>query len=394
MNPFVFENPTRIVFGGGVISKLEKEIRKLGFKKSLIVLGKSSIKKNGFLKKVTDQLDKISIEYVIFEGVTPNPTTLQAEAGARAALAFSCDSIIALGGGSVMDCAKVIALIALQGGNAWDYTGGRLEKPAAVEKALPILTIPTLAATGSEADPIAVISNPGLKEKKSISGYALYPKTAVIDPELTLTCNLKTSLEGVMDILCHSSETYFSTKDNTPIQDGITETISRILIENARRLKENLFNIEARTQISWASTLAMAGFLTGRNGGWPMHMIEHQISGMHPEISHGAGLSALFIPMLEWDARHAGMSKLKQFMKQVFNLEPKTLETSVEQLIQIFKEFGLYTNLKKLGVKKEEIPEIAQGVLKMKGNKENKLVNVVDLTEKDIEQIIRRAYEI
>lgn len=394
MQNFVFENPTRVVFGAGVINKLARELKKLGYQKALIVIGRQSSKKNGFLQKVLDQLQILKVDSVLFEGILPNPEMAQIHQGADLVKASGCDFIIGLGGGSVMDSSKAIALIASQGGNIWDYTSMPFKKGLAIQAALPVIAIPTLAGTGSEADPIAVISNPLTREKKSLSGYALFPKLALIDPELTLTCHLKQSLEGAFDIFCHSAETYFSSKEPAMIQDGFTETLCKTVLESVALIQANPFDINARSQLSWASAAAMAGFLSGRNGGWPMHAIEHQVSGFYPQISHGSGLAALFIPVLEWNVRHTGLSRIKIFFRNVFQLELKTLEDVSDGLLKIFKEIGFYTNLKKLGVKKEDLSLIAQSVLHVKGNKEQKLVNIENMALGDIESILRRAYEI
>ena len=188
MDSFVFHNPTRDIFGAGALSKLSRELPKLGISKPLIVIGQGSVIKYGHLHRLEKILLQLEIPFTLFQGICPNPTTDDIENAVKILKGENCDSLIALGGGSVMDSAKVIALVADQGGKAWDYTGSFLAKGAPVKTALPIITIPTVAATGSEADPIAVISNPHLQIKNSISGFALFPKLAIVDPELTLTC--------------------------------------------------------------------------------------------------------------------------------------------------------------------------------------------------------------
>ncbi len=393
MKEFVFYNPTRMVFGAGSIAKLGKECQKLNINKVLLVIGQNSVKNSGLLDKVLTILKNAQIDTTLFEGITPNPTTLQVEEGAQKARSFDAQAIVALGGGSVMDASKVIALLAKQGGNAWDYTSTFLQKGKEVKEALPIITIPTVAATGSEADPIAVLNNPQTSDKNSVSGLALYPKLALIDPELTLTCPISTTMDGIIDILAHAIETYFSNRETTPIQDGITETVAKTLYEMGKKIMDNPFDIEARNQISWASTLVMAGFLTGRNGGWPLHAIEHAISGLYPKISHGAGLAALLVPMIAWDKHHAGAFKLKGFLKAIKGIEIKTLEEGFDLLIEILKDLKSDHNLKKLGVKKEDLPLIAQKVLDLKGNKEEKLINLVPMGYQDILKVLEKAYE-
>jgi len=169
--------------------------------------------------------------------------------------------------------------------------------------------------------------------------------------------------------------------------------VAKTLYEMGKKIMDNPFDIEARNQISWASTLVMAGFLTGRNGGWPLHAIEHAISGLYPKISHGAGLAALLVPMIAWDKHHAGAFKLKGFLKAIKGIEIKTLEEGFDLLIEILKDLKSDHNLKKLGVKKEDLPLIAQKVLDLKGNKEEKLINLVPMGYQDILKVLEKAYE-
>ncbi|HCL56942.1 MAG TPA: alcohol dehydrogenase [Spirochaetia bacterium] len=392
MSQFVFFNPTRIVFGNAVINKLEKEIKKLGFHKPLLVIGKGSVKRNQIFEKVVSQLEKLNLKWEIFEGIAPNPYDKKIEEGAQKAREKGVDSIIALGGGSVMDAAKLIALNTVEKGKIWDYAGSFQKKGKKPEKALPVITIPTVAATGSEANPSAVLSNPETKEKTSISGLALYPKLALVDPELTLSVSLATTIDGIIDIFCHVSETYFSTELKTPIPDGFTEIIAKTILENGKKLIDNNFDIEARTQVSWASTTAMAGFLGGREGGWPMHAIEHQISGFYPHISHGQGLAAILIPLLEWNIHHHGLGKIKIFIKNVFGQDIHTGESAMKVFHQMLCGLNAAVSLKTLGVKENDLPIITENILKLKGNKENKLLNIVPMAYDDILSVLKKAF--
>lgn len=392
MDSFTFYNPSRIVFAQGAFNRFAKEFSKLKLKKPLIVIGSGSVKKNGSLNKLTEQLKSLEIDFVLYEGIRSNPTTTQVNDAAALALKQSCDCVIALGGGSVMDASKAIALVVKQGGSAWDYTVAFGEHRKAIKEALPIIAIPTVAATGSEADAIAVLNNPETRQKASISNKALFPVLAIVDPVLTLSCPLKPSMEGVVDIIAHAAETYFSCDKKTPIQDGFTETICKTAYENGLKLFNNLEDLDARTQLSWASTSAMAGFLLGRSGAWPMHAIEHEISAFHPDIAHGAGLAALFVPIIEWDSKKYGIKKLQQFCKNVLNKEITLIEQGIDILYKMLQSIGMNLKLKDLGVKKEDLEALCDGVLKLKGNKKNELLNIVAMTKQDILAVLEKAY--
>ncbi len=392
MDSFVFYNPTRIVFGVGSLKKLSKEFSNLAYKKPLLVIGKKSAQQNGVLDKVLNLLKKIEVTAVLFEGITPNPTYLQIDEAASMAKINRCDSIIALGGGSVMDAAKAVALVVAQGNSSWDYTGTFLKKGEAVKKALPIITISTVAATGSEADPIAVISHPTKKEKRSLSGLALYPKVTIVDAELTLTCPLNTTTDGLVDIISHAIETYFSVDKTTPIQDGITETCCKVVKKYGQILINDLNNIEARNQISWASTLVMSGFLSGRNGGWPMHAMEHLVSAHYPSISHGQGLAALMVPVIKWGAYQYGVKKLAQFCKAVFEIEISDIPQGIHLLKELLIKLKAYTNLNKLGVKEPDLEKMTDGVMTAKQNSKKEIINIVPMKHADVLAVFKEAY--
>ncbi|HOJ50204.1 MAG TPA: iron-containing alcohol dehydrogenase [Spirochaetota bacterium] len=380
---FILHNPTRIVFGVGSLSKLPKESQSIGINKPLIVIGQGSVKKNGILDRVLELLK--DFKYAICENIKPNPTVDDVIRGKNIFLENGCDSVIALGGGSVMDAAKVISLVAKEGFDPWEYTANKKPKDA-----YPIITIPTLSATGSEADPIAVINNLNTGEKKSVSGMCLYPKFSIIDPELTITTPLNATVDGFIDIIVHASETFLSTKDRNVFCDGVTETIVKMVIENGPKIIANTTDIKARTEIALASTMAMYGILYPRSGGWPMHAIEHAISGLYPDISHGSGLAAIFPAIVEWDGER-NIERVKQYIK-IFGYEVNTAKEASEVIKNFIVSIKAFKGLKDLGVKKEDLNVIAEKTLILKGNKENKLLNIEPMGFNDILNVLERSY--
>jgi len=380
---FTLHNPTRLIFGPGSISKLSKEIEKIEIKKPLLVIGKGSIKRNGILEKVLNLLKDYDIK--VFEGIPANPDVEDIIRAKDFFIFNNCDSVIGLGGGSVMDASKVISLVAKEKNDPWEYTQNIKPK-----EAYPIITIPTVAATGSEADPIAVINNNKIKEKRSISGMPLYPVLSIVDPELTITTPINVSIDGFVDIIAHVSETFISTKERNIFCDGITETIIKMIIENAPIIIKDPTNIKARTDVSLASTMAMFGILYPRSGGWPLHAIEHSISGFYPEISHGPGLAAILPGIVEWNA-NKNLERIKQYLK-IFGKEIKDNKEARKGIEDFLKSINAYKRLRDIGIRKEDIEKIAEKTLEIKGNKEKTLLNIEPMHLNDIIDVLKACY--
>ena len=297
MIPFDFKLPTKIHFGAGKINEIGKHLKSTG-RKPLIVTGKSSMRKLGILDKIEELLKKANMEPVIFEGIEPNPRHTTCDKAAETARSSECDFIIGLGGGSAMDAAKGIAISAKSGKSVWDYVykgPDQIQRP--IRSALPIVCIPTIAATGSEADAGGVITNWETNEKMVIWGDALFPTASIVDPELTFSCPEKYTIDGGVDIISHVIETYFTSPNESYIQDRLSESIIRTVVEYLPIAIKEPNNLEARSQLSWCSTLALCGLVnSGRGGSMPLHALEHVVSA-HYDVSHGRGL-ALLLPAL------------------------------------------------------------------------------------------------
>jgi alcohol dehydrogenase len=289
---FEFHNPTHLIFGAGTLSKLGEEVSKHG-KKALLVTGGGSVKRSDVFDRAMASLKDAGVSVAECTGIEPNPRITSVARGADIARSEGCEVVIALGGGSTMDAAKVIAAATLYDGDPWDMIGHGQENWAIPTRALPIITVPTLAATGSEMNSGAVISNDAPNVKSFVLADCLFPKIALVDPELTLTVPKDQTAYGVCDIITHVTEGYFTGIDGTPIQDRFAEGVIINAIEWGKKAVVDGSDLEARTQVQWASIVALNGWVqAGVEMVPPVHMIEHALSAHH-DITHGAGLAVV-----------------------------------------------------------------------------------------------------
>lgn len=287
MKNFVNYIPTKVIFGTGTFEKLCKE--KLPGTKALVVIsnGKST-RENGYLAELEKQLSHAGVSYCIFDKVEPNPLKSTVMAGASAAKENSCDFIVALGGGSVMDASKAIAAMAVNDGDLWDYVlFGTGKKFPFKNKALPIVAITTTAGTGSEADAGGVITNPQTNEKTAVFDESLFPTLSIVDPKLTLSVPPRFTAYQGFDALFHSTEGYISAGAN-PVSDMYAETaIKNVAGYLARAVKDGR-DLEAREHVSFGNTLS--GMMMSTGTCTSEHSLEHAMSAYHQELPHGAGL--------------------------------------------------------------------------------------------------------
>ena len=392
MHPFELNLPTKIIFGPGSLSKLQKNIKGLG-KKALIIIGQGSVKKNGYLDQVLDQLHTINVETVLFEGIEPNPIASTIDKAADLARREKPRYVIALGGGSVMDAAKCIAMLAVNPGIIWDYAYKGIHTDfLKFQNSLPLVTIPTVAATSSEADSYAVVTNPDTIEKCTVFGQSFYPIIAIVDPALTTSVPKSTAIDGAVDIIAHVLESYLSTNDDTPLQDQCSLAIVKTVMDNLSKILKDPNDIDARAQLSWCSTIALSGFLSGRDGGWPIHAIEHALSA-HYNISHGAGLALLLPPIMRYDL-NGNAKKIAQLGSYLFNM-PKTdnVQNDASTAIHIFQEWinnqGNDYSLTGLGVQNINYERIAEDVIRLCGNFKGYLLNLHPMSQQDIVSILQ-----
>lgn len=289
MGPFEFYNPTKLFFGKGKLSTLKTEVPKYG-QKVLLVYGGGSIKRSGLYDQVVSLLGECGAEVTELSGVEPNPRLSTVHQGVELCRKHHIDLILAVGGGSVLDCSKAIAVGAKYEGDMWDF----VERKAVPQDALPLGTVLTMAATGSEMNGGSVITNEATKEKMGWGSKLAYPAFSILDPVHTFSLPKDQTVYGMVDIMSHVLEHYFHLDTNTPIQDGFCETILRTVIETAPKLIDDLENFELRETIMYCGTMALNDMISmGLRGDWATHNIEHAVSAVY-DIPHGGGLAILF----------------------------------------------------------------------------------------------------
>ena len=362
---FEFYNPTRLVFGAGSISRLGEVVREYG-RKALVVTGGGSVRRSGAFDRALSSLSAAGVDHAECSGVEPNPRITSVRRGAKIAKDEGCDVVVALGGGSTMDAAKAMAAAVLYKGDPWDMVAHGQENWMPPTEALPIITVPTLAATGSETNSGAVITNQETKVKSFIMSGCLYPKAALVDPELTLSVPRDQTAFGVCDLITHVTEGYFNGVDGTPIQDRFAEGVILTAMEWGPRAVVDGGDLEARAQVQWASVLALNGWVqAGTNADFPVHMIEHTLSAHH-DITHAAGLAVINPAWMRFAARHRAR-KFVQFAERIFGLQAKDADDldcalkGIDRFEGFLKSIGCPTRLSQLGINGELLGRLRPG---------------------------------
>ncbi|MGE6205095.1 iron-containing alcohol dehydrogenase [Guptibacillus hwajinpoensis] len=314
MNTFLQYNPTRLYFGKDQITQLQGEL-KYGAK-VLVVYGGGSIKRNGVYDVVMSELKKVNAEVHELSGVDPNPRLTTVEKGSAICKKEGIDFLLAVGGGSVIDCTKAIAAGAHYEGSAWDL----ITQKEPIESALPFGTVLTLAATGSEMNLVSVITNWETKEKLGWGSPHVFPTFSVLDPTYTFSVPENQTVYGIVDSMSHALEHYFHRTNNTPMIDGFIESLLRTAIQTGPKLLNDLESYEHRETMMYISTTAFNGTLSnGTDGGdWATHRIEHAVSAVY-DIPHGGGLAILFPNWLE-HVLEEDPSRVKQLAVNVLGI--------------------------------------------------------------------------
>ncbi|WP_414835355.1 iron-containing alcohol dehydrogenase [Bacillus sp. Ba 3] len=315
MQNFVFRNPTKLIFGKGQLEQLKAEIPQFG-KKVLLVYGGGSIKRNGIYDNVLSILKDINAEVFELTGVEPNPRVSTVKKGIQICKENSVGFILAVGGGSVIDCTKAIAAGSKYDGDVWDI----VTKKAFASEALPFGTVLTLAATGSEMNAGSVITNWETNEKYGWGSPVTFPQFSILDSVHTASVPRDQTIYGMVDIMSHVLEQYFHNGTNTELQDRYCESVLKTVIETAPKLLSDLESYEHRETILYCGTMALNGILAmGVKGDWATHNIEHAVSAVH-DIPHGGGLAILF-PNWMKHVVDENVSRFKQFAIRVFDVE-------------------------------------------------------------------------
>jgi alcohol dehydrogenase len=315
MNEYTYYNPTRLVFGKDQIKSLKDELDRYG-KKVLVVYGGGSIKRNGLYDEVMDELNKMSAEVSELSGVEPNPRLSTVKRGVDLCKENNIECLLAVGGGSVIDCTKAIAAGAKYDGDVWDL----ITLKAQPQEALPFGTVLTLAATGSEMNSGSVITNWETQEKYGWGSPLVFPKFSILDPTYTFSVPKDQTIYGIVDMMSHVLEQYFHNAKNTPLQDRFAESILLTVMETAPKLLEDLENYELRETILYNGTMALNGTLQmGLRGDWGSHNIEHAVSAVY-DIPHAGGLAILFPNWMRHNV-DTNVERFKQLAIRVFNVD-------------------------------------------------------------------------
>ncbi|MFJ5759795.1 iron-containing alcohol dehydrogenase [Neobacillus sp. NPDC093182] len=335
MQNFTFWNPTKLIFGKGQLEQVKSEIPRYG-KKVLVVYGGGSIKRSGLYDKVINLLNEIDAQVFELPGVEPNPRITTARKGVEICKTEGIDVLLAVGGGSVIDCTKLIAAGAKYDGDAWDL----VTRKAAVNEALPFGTVLTLAATGSEMNSGSVITNWETNEKYGWGSPFTFPKFSILDPVHTFSVPRDQTIYGIVDMMSHVLEHYFHLEENTLFQDRMCESLLITVMETAPKLLQNLESYEHRATILYSGTMALNGILNmGYRGDWATHNLEHAVSAVY-DIPHGGGLAILFPHWMKHNLK-VKPERFKQLAVRVFGVDPegKTAEEAGLEGIQKLREY-------------------------------------------------------
>lgn len=401
MNDFVFQSPTRFVFGRGYAARIGGEVAALGAKRVLLVYGGGSVVRTGLLARVTASLEAAGVEHVELSGVRPNPEVGLVRTGIELARREHVDLVLAVGGGSVIDCSKAIAFGVPYQGDVWDFFSHK----AQIGACLPVACVLTIPAAGSEASASCVISNDALNLKKGVNGDVFRPRVAVLDPEVTFTLPQYQTAAGAVDIICHICERFFSGAGAVPVTDNIACGIIRAVIDAATTVTTTPDDYDARAAIMWSGTLAhndlcgcgRAAAPTKRAGGWESHGLEHEISAHRPEVTHGAGLAVILPAWMRYVWR-ADRERFLAFAKGVFDVEPvdqtdeatqDAITYAIDELQRFFVSLGMPRTLADLDLAPAEVDGWLQTLRQNKGERFGELM---PLTMEDARAIYLSAF--
>lgn len=300
MDNFQFYSPTEFIFGKNTESECGKYVKKYGGSKVLVHYGSGSAVRSGLIDRVTESLERSGIGYVLLGGVKPNPRDTKVYEGIELCRKENIDFILSVGGGSCIDSSKAIAAGALYDGDFWDFYSGK----ANIENAVPVGTILTIAAAGSEGSGASVITKEEGMLKRSTGSDLLRPKFSILDPELTETLSAYQTACGATDIMAHVFERYFTNTSEVEITDRLCEAVLLTMIKETPRVIADPHNYQSRANIMWAGTVAHNDIVgVGRSQDWNSHAIEHELSGLY-DCAHGAGLAVIMPSWMEYVYSH------------------------------------------------------------------------------------------
>ena len=357
MDNFTFFNPTKIEFGTGKEQLIGQQLAEHGITKVLLCYGSDRIKRDGLFAVVGKSLDKHGIQFVECGGIVSNPVLSKVREAIALARQHQVEAILSVGGGSVLDSSKAIAAGVVYPGDVWDLFLGK----ATIAGALPVFDILTLAATGSEMNGGAVVTNEATKEKFAIVSGHTFPKVSIVNPALMKTVSRDYLVYSAADIIAHSIEGYFTATVQPRFQSRLVEAIITTVIETTETLLANPDDYAARAEFAWASTQALNGLIyAGTAGyGYPNHMIEHSLSALF-NVPHGAGLSVVIPAWMKW-YQSRNPAQFARFARQVFGVESGV--QGIAALEKWFDKIGTPTRLAQLGITEADLPATIDNVL-------------------------------
>lgn len=384
MNNFFYNIPTKIYFGKGSIENL-KEIRHLG-KTVLLHYGGGSIKRNGIYDRAVEILKASGMDILELPGVEPNPRIDLIREGQKLCKEKNVDVVLAIGGGSVIDSAKVIAAGAKYEGDPWDL----VLDPSKIKAALPVVSVLTLSATGSEMDGVAVITNLDGKLKLGMGGDLLKPVFSILDPEYTYSVPKNQTAAGTADIMSHTFENYFNMVGHSDIQKGLCETLLRTCIKYGPIAIQEPDNYDARANLMWASSLAINGMCSlGCQVPWTVHSIEHELSAFY-DITHGVGLAILTPVWMEYVLSEKTLPYFVDYGINVWHLDPALGEEEIARKAiamtrEFFNSLGLPATLTEVGIDDEYFDVMAE---RLNGHMDQCFV---PLNKQDVIEILKKS---
>ena len=360
MLDFNYAVSTKVLFGKNKIERLDAEIEKYG-DNLLFVYGGGSIKKLGLYDTVKKTLEKADIDSVELSGVQPNPRIKSVREGIQLCKDHGIEFILAVGGGSVIDCAKTIAAGVFYDGDPWDLF---LQGDSKIKTALPLGTILTFAGTGSEMNGNAVITNEETEQKLAIHNDFLRPRFSILDPTYTFSVPKDQTTAGTVDIMSHIFEQYFSPTKDAFLQDRLAESLLKTCIHYGPLAIQEPTHYEARAQLMWTSSLALNGLLGyGRITDWATHGIEHAVSAAY-DVTHGVGLAILTPYWMEYVLKEETLHKFVEYAQNVWGITGKDdqviAKKGIEKTRAFFTSLGMPRSLQDVGVQEHKLSDIAQ----------------------------------
>ena len=386
MNNFIYDIPVKVYFGRDQLQHLGAELKKFG-RRVLLTYGGGSIKRSGLYDRVVEELRNAGLELFELSGIEPNPRIESVREGVKICKEQGIDVLLAVGGGSTIDATKFMAAGACVEHDAWEFFGAGA-KP--IERALPIVTILTLSATGSEMDTAGVISNPATGDKLGRLAQPLLPKVSFLDPTLTYSVSKYQTACGAADIMSHIMEVYFNMNKDLFMLDCFMEGMLKTVVKYAPVALADPDNYEARANLMWCSSWAINGFINGgKKKAWSCHPMEHELSALY-DITHGLGLAILTPRWMEYCLDESNVYRYVSFGVNVFGIDP-TLEPmaiareSIKRLADFFfVELGLKSTFTEVGIKREDFKLMAEKACRygdIKGFKTLTVQDVINIFE-------------